>query len=266
MNRAVDNGVVPGPVTMRGRQQDILALLADGAERSVHELAARFGVTLMTVRRDLEALARGGHVTRTHGGVVLSRPGTVAFHFHQREERMLAEKAVVARAVAALVRPGMAISLDTGTTTLAVARALAGQCQLQVLTSSLAIAAVLYACEGIDLVLLGGRARKDNPDLYGELTEENLARFHVDLAVLGADAVNPDGLYTTQPDIARVSQAMLRHAGRRVLVADHSKFGHTAFLRFATWNDITTVVADDGMPAVERRWLKDTGAEIIYAR
>lgn len=250
---------------MNTRQRHILEWLQSGDELAVSELAARLDVTLMTIRRDLQALEEAGTIIRTHGGAVLSRPGKVEFTFQRQSERMLTRKRAIARAATVLIQPGMAVSLDTGTTTLEVARALAGMHDLRVLTSSLAIASALYACDGIDLVLLGGQARKDFPDLYGELTEQNLARFRVDVAVLGADAVHHDGLFTTHPDISRVSQAMIRHAAQRVLVADSSKLGQTAFIRFAGWEDIQHVVTDTAASPADRAWLADTGAEVLFA-
>ena len=190
------------------------------AEQSVGVLAHRFGVTPMTIRRDLDALERQGMVLRTHGGAVLARPGIVEFRFAERRRTHASQKQAIARAVAGIVRPGMKITLDTGTTTLEVARAIAGVPEITVLTTSLAIASVLYACEHIELVLMGGTVRKNDPDLSGVLTEQNLRCFHVDLAVLGADAVSAEGVYTTDMGIARGSQAMMVGAQRKVLVAD----------------------------------------------
>jgi DeoR/GlpR family transcriptional regulator of sugar metabolism len=250
---------------MNLRHRLILDWLQGGEELAVAELAARLDVATMTVRRDLQALEDAGKLVRTHGGAVLSRPGTVEFTFGRRQETCRAQKQAIARLACARIRPGMAISLDTGTTTLAVARALAGVRNLRVLTSSLAVASVLYPCDGIELILLGGQTRTDSPDLYGELTEANLTRFHVDLAVLGADALTRDGLYTTHPDISRVSAAMICHAEQRLVVADSSKLGRTAFIRFAAWSDVDALVTDAGADAENRRWLEETGVRVSYA-
>ena len=249
---------------MHPRHQSILDLLTEDRAVSVQQLAAKLQVTPATIRRDFDELQAAGRLERTHGGAVLSRSGRIEFRLKRRELQMAPEKQAIARAAARLVRPGMTLSLDTGTTTLEVARAIAGLGDLRVLTSSLAVAAALHPHPGIRLVLLGGQARTDEPDLFGELTEENLKRFHVDMAIIGADRVTPDGLYASDPEVVRVSRAMLLGADRSVVVADHTKFGTPAFYRFGTWDDIDTVITDHGLPAAARQWAKKK-TELVLA-
>lgn len=246
------------------RHEAIVKLLAAQEEASVQELANHFGVSTMTIRRDLTALEQEGSLKRTHGGALLSKAGIVEFAFREKERHFAAEKNAIARQAASLVRPGMAVTLDTGTTTLEVARALANTKRLSILTSSLPIASVLYAHDNIELVLLGGTIRRDNPDLSGWLTEDNLKRFRVDLAILGADAVDPDGVLTTDVSIARVSQAMISNARETVLVIDHSKFEKGGFVKFASWNDIDIVISDDGVPNSIRQWLESVVEKVTY--
>ncbi len=248
------------------RLQDILHLLAAQREVAVAELTRRFRVTPMTIRRDLDALAQAGKVTRTHGGALLAAPAVVAFEFDARRQTRLAEKEALARAAVALVAPGMTVMLDTGTTTLAVARALAGIRKLKVLTTSLAIASALHAREGLELVLLGGQVNRGSPDLSGPLTVDNLRAFRADLAFLGADAADARGLYTSSLAIAQVSRAMIQSAQRAVLVADSSKFGRTSFARFAGWDALDRVVLDAGIAPRELRWLRRAGPQLTVVK
>jgi DeoR/GlpR family transcriptional regulator of sugar metabolism len=164
-----------------------------------------------------------------------------------------------------MIQPGMTVSLDTGTTTLEVARRLPAIGRLTVLTSSLAIASVLHAGASIELILLGGAVRKDSPDMEGPLTEDNLKRFHVNLAVLAADAVTPAGIYVDTVGIARIAEAILRGAARKVLVADHSKFERAAFVRYAGVDEVDAVVTDGACPPATRAWLKPVARDVIYA-
>ncbi|MCG3149685.1 MAG: Glucitol operon repressor [Verrucomicrobiae bacterium] len=248
---------------MHSRHHEIIESLQAGRSVSVARLAARFRVTPATIRRDLDELQAAGRLERTHGGAVLSKPGQIEFRLRRREEVMAAAKKAIAAAAAGLVSPGMSVTLDTGTTTLEVARALSGIENLRVLTSSLAVAAALHPFEGIRLTLLGGEARRNEPDLFGELTEENLRRFRVDIAFIGADRVTPDGLFTNSPEVARVSQAMIRGAQQCVLVADSSKFGTPSFYHFSSWDNIHTVVTDTGLK--DRRWVT-RNAKLILAK
>lgn len=247
---------------MIARHQQILELLQQQREVSVQALAARFGVSPLTIRRDLDTLEREGAVTRTHGGAVFSPASVIEFAFRQRAQDHTAEKVAIARYVASLVPPGMTLVLDTGTTTLEVARALVGVPRLRVLTSSLAIAAALHTCTNLDLVLLGGNARHHSPDLSGPLTEDNLLQFQTEMAIIGADAVGREGLYTSDLGIARISRAMIACARETWLVVDSSKFTRRSFVKFADWSAITHLVTDEGLAEVDREWLSETPCQV----
>lgn len=251
-------------MTRRRRQDLILEQLARNDELSAEALSSQFGVNIVTIRRDLAALESAGLLRRTHGGAMPAPRGRVEFEFQQRQQAMTAEKAAIAEQAARLVRPGMAVSLDTGTTTLGLARRLATVAPLRVLTSSLPIAAELCRCDGIELVLLGGTVRKGSPDMAGLLTEDNLRRFHVNIAFIGADAATRAGLFTTDANIARVSAAMIANADQAILLADHSKFAASAFVRFALWNSISRAITDTGATPDQRAWL-NSATETTYA-
>lgn len=248
------------------RRAKILELLAHDGEISVQHLTALFGVTPMTIRRDLEALENQGSLTRTHGGAIFSQRAVAEFAFLEQGRKHQREKEAIAREAAQLVQPGMTIVLDTGTTTLEVARAVAGISNLTVLTSSLAIASALHASNNVELVLLGGNVRRRSPDLMGPLTEENLDRFRVRMAILGADGADSTGVFTTELSIARVSRAMVQCARETVLVADSSKFEHPSFVRYADWKNISRVVTDDGLPSAARKWLSKAVGDVHYVR
>lgn len=249
---------------MLKRHEDILDLLAQRGECTVQTLAEHFDVSTMTIRRDLAALETTGDIKRTHGGAFLSRAGVIEFSFREKEKLAAAQKQAIAREVARCIQPGMAITLDTGTTTLEVARAIAAIENLTVVTSSLAIASALYAQDNIELILLGGLIRKGNPDLSGWVTEDNLKRFKVDFAILGADAADTYGVLTTDVGIARVSQAMIENARETILVVDHSKFERSAFVRFASWEDVSRVVTDNGIDPACRAWLETVARRVDY--
>ena len=246
------------------RHARILDIVARDSSASVQALAAELGVSVMTIRRDLAALAQAGRLSRTHGGAVLSQAGMVEFSFKHREDRMAAEKRAIARVVAELVRPGMTLLLDTGTTTLGVARAIAAIENLTVLTTSLAIASELYPHENVQLLLLGGEVRRGSPDLSGPLTVDNLERFRADLAVLGADGARPEGVFTNDMNVARISAGMIQAAEESVLAMDSSKFQSTGLVKYADWREFNQVVTDSGVPTVVRQWLAETPTQVVY--
>lgn len=246
------------------RQEGILDQVARDGRVVVEALAERFGVSGMTIRRDLAELAEAGKLNRVHGGALAARAGLVEFLFQERASAMAAEKKAIGRRVAEMVQPGMSVSLDTGTTTLEVARALVSKKNIRVLTTSLAIASVLHASEGVEVILLGGIVRKTSPDLWGPMTEENINKFRVQYAILGTDAVTPSGLYTTDVSISRISRALIDNARESVVVADSSKFFRTAFVQHGSLSEITRLVTDEGCPPNAREWLEKSVKEVVY--
>mgnify|MGYP002641435331 CR=1 FL=1 len=251
---------------MNVRHEQIIQWLQARGEASAQDLSEHFGVSLMTIRRDLATIESEGRLTRTHGGAVLSSAGIVEFTFERQGKQHAEEKRAIAREVASMVEPGMSISLDSGTTTLEVAKAIAGIESITVLTSSLAIASVLYAHENIDLVLLGGMARKGSPDLTGWLTEENLKQFHVDLAIVGADGVSEEGAYNRTVELTRVCQAILKGGEKTMLVADHSKFSGPSFAKFSSLEDIDFIITDTGVSVKTCPWLVEHKKRVRYVK
>jgi len=247
------------------RLQQILDLVSHKHEVSVAQLTARFKVTAATIRRDLDTLEQQCRITRTHGGAMLTAPSVVAFSFQDRRQTQMQQKQAIARAAVTQLKPGMTVILDTGTTTLEVAKALVEISNLKVLTSSLAITSALFAHENLELMLLGGIVHRDSPDLFGSLTQDNLAAFRADIAFIGADAIDKDGLYTNNQSIAGVSKAMIKSAKKVVVVADSSKFDQSAFSQFTTWAKVDVLVVDRGLNQTQRRWVKKSAPQVIFA-
>ena len=252
---------------MNARQKKIMQLLL-GGEMSIKALSDQLGVVEMTIRRDLERLADSGRITRTRGGATLSGQGRIEFRFTQRRETLIDRKHAIANRAIEFIEPGMSVCIDTGTTTLEIARKLtdpAAPDNLSVITSSLAVISELHSSGAMTLILLGGILRKDNPDLYGKIAEDNLSRFHLDVAFLGADALGPAGAFTTDSEIARLSQAMIAHADKSILVADSSKFSARAHTRIADWLQFDALITDSLIDDASKGWLKAQEVNAIIA-
>ena len=247
------------------RQKHIVQQVGETGAVSVAALARRFKVSTMTIRRDLEELYQAGRLARTHGGAVASRSGVAEFLFEKQAADSMVEKQAIAHEVRKRIRPGMTVALDTGTTTLEVARALADMADLTVLTTSLAIAAALHTEPGIEVVLLGGTMRRHSPDLCGPLAEDNLGRFHVDVAVIGADAVTEQGMFTSDLSISRITRAMAQRADTLILAAAADKFQRKALYLCVELDAVDCVVTSTMCPADVRRWLKGSGVTVVYA-
>ncbi len=241
---------------MNRRQADMIELLGERGELEVAAVARRFGVTQATIRRDFQYLEDEGHLVRSHGGAIPSPAVLAQLAFVRKGQKNEAEKRAIGRAAAAEIRPGMTVALDTGTTVLEVARAIVNIAGIKVLTTSLPIAAVLHGQQDVEVILMGGTVRRNDPDLSGALTEENLRRFRSDIAVLGADAVGRDGLFTADMATARAAQAMMAGARRCIVAVDSTKFAASGLFRYAPWDDIAAIYTDVGVKGPDRAWLK----------
>jgi DeoR/GlpR family transcriptional regulator of sugar metabolism len=231
-------------------------------EVSIDELAGRFQVSGMTVRRDLELLESRGDVIRTHGGASLARRLTFEFSFRDKQNRNSRQKSRIARRAATYVEDGQVVMLDTGTTTLEIARQLADRHNLTVITTSLAIVSALQFAAGVRVVLLGGFLRGGSPDLHGPLTEQNAEMFRTDIAFMGADAVDSDGnTYADDLQLVNLNRKMAAHATRVVVVADSSKFGTQGMCRVLGPEDYDMIVSDS---EIDRNLLKRFAGKGIH--
>jgi DeoR/GlpR family transcriptional regulator of sugar metabolism len=251
-------------MSQESRQKQICELIARRGECSIEELVEQFGVSGMTVRRDLQALANHGKVIRTHGGAAMAERVSFEFEFLSRVREHQAAKEAIAVAAAAQVSDGESVILDSGTTTLELAKRLRGKKGLTVITSSLPNAAQLQFDREIEVLLLGGRLRPSAPDLAGALTESNLETLRADVAFLGADAIDRQGaVYQESPELARMLGKMAASAGRVFVVADSSKLGKTALWRFGRLSDWAALVTDAAADRSVLASLKKAGVRVI---
>jgi len=156
--------------------------------------------------------------------------------------------------------------LDTGTTTLEIARALVSNRKVTVITTSLAIVSELQFVDNIETVLLGGFLRKGSPDIHGPLTEQNLAQFSCDIAFVGADAF--DETATTYTDDLRVlnfDRQMAKIARRVVVVADSSKFGRQGTCKVFTPKEYNQLITDSQLSSKAVKIIKKTGINLELA-
>lgn len=228
------------------RQQAIAEILQSEGNVSNTELAERFGVNPMTIRRDLQQLESSGMLVRCYGGAMMAQRITLEFAFDERHQHQLEEKARIGQAAAGMVSEGDTVFLDTGTTTLEIARALVKRnIACQVMTNSLVIASELWGRGQIGLFLMGGQVRSGSPDLAGAMTEWMLEKVSADIAFLGSDGVDPSrGSFAADMETARIAERMVANAERVIVVADHAKLGRAGKARYAELPSINELITD----------------------
>ena len=248
------------------RHQQIVELLQARGHCGVDVLARELAVSEMTIRRDLQALAEEGRVARTHGGAAPVEQVLFEFEFLRRARENRAEKDQIGLAAAAMVPEGKSIILDSGTTTLAVARQLRLRRRLTVITTSLPIAAVLQRGGTTDILLLGGILRRESPDLEGPLTESNLESLKADIAFVGADGIDLNGeAYNGSLNTARLLEKAVKAATVVYVVADSSKLGRNALSKFGNLSAWSGLITDNGASAGHLSALRNAGVKVIVA-
>jgi DeoR family transcriptional regulator of aga operon len=249
------------------RRRTIFDIINKEGRALVTELAPRLGASEFTIRNDLNALHRQGLVQRTHGGALPVLPGTLLDPgFRSKESLRRREKERIGRAAAKLVAKDQSIILDSGTTTMAVARALRtlgpSIGRLTVITASMNIAAEL-AGSSIDVVLTGGFLREKSLSLIGPAAEETLRRFTADIAFLGVDGFDTQfGVTSPNASEAQIKQLMVKISRRTVLVCDFSKFGRRFLCVVAAPTQIHGVITDKKISRSYLKFMEDSGIAV----
>jgi DeoR/GlpR family transcriptional regulator of sugar metabolism len=248
------------------RQTAILELIRQRGGVRVSHLVSRFGVSDMTIRRDLEALAERGLVDKVHGGATLAGPGSAEEPgFAAKSVRQQAEKRAIAERAAALVEPGMAIALSAGTTTAALATLLADVRGLTVVTNSIPVADALYQDPRADqTVVLTGGIRTPSDALTGPVAEAAIGSLNVDVLFLGVHGMSPRTGFTT-PNLleAGINRCLVGAARRLVVLADHTKWETIGIATIAPLSDADVLVTDAGLPAEARSQIGDQVGELV---
>lgn len=246
------------------RQNKIREHFAEGPGVAISQLARTFGVSEMTIRRDLAVLEGKAQIQRTHGGAVLTERMMLEFDYRDRREHQRAAKRAIAAEARKLVTAGQRIILDNGTTTLELAALLQDGRDLTVITPSLAVASELQHAPGVEVILLGGVIRRGSPDLTGPVTEHSLELFSADIAFQGADAIGDDGsIYNSDLRLAQVDKLMRRVAQRSCILADHTKIGGTALARSGSIGDVDVFITTKGAAAPVLKRFAQLGTQVI---
>jgi len=245
------------------RHSEILRILQRLKSVSVQTLTERLGVSEVTIRKDLSLLEEQGRLSRTHGGAVLSedterlRPMPV-----RRRENTRLKEAIALRA-RELVREDDTIYLDAGSTCAAFARQIS-RMNLRVVTNSIDVVLELADAPQISLVSLGGSFRAEAGSFIGPLAVQALRNFQIETCFLGATGISGDGRFSSQNLIeAQLKGAAIECSRRCVVLADHTKFGVSAFSVFAVAENVDVLVTDSGFAHAQT--LEALGIEVLRA-
>jgi DeoR/GlpR family transcriptional regulator of sugar metabolism len=251
------------------RQQLIARLVQEHGRARVLELSRRFGVSAVTIRKDLQVLETEGRLIRAHGGAIASAGNRPESSFEVRERLRPDSKDRIGELAAGMVIDGESIAFDASTTALAAARHLrrrGGWVHLTVITNGLRIAQELAGIPGITVAMPGGFVRWEALSVVGPLGDGLFRKVNVQKAFLGAAGFSLEsGLSDATEEEAQIKRSMADAAQEVIGIVDSSKWGRSAFATFCRLSDLSAVISDGGAPASTVADLRSRGIDVHLA-
>lgn len=248
------------------RKEKILEYVRENRKATVQELCDSCSVSSATIRNDLRELEGSGLLVRTHGGALVKNKAKFELGTNEKKVLYQEEKADIAEKALTFIEDGDTIILDTGTTTLELARRLGRKRNLTVVTNDLDTALILDEIGIEKIVMLGGLLRSGFHCTIGNIGTGILASLNVDKAFMGVNGFSFEKGATT-PDLqhAEIKKAMIDAAAKVYMLFDHSKMGRKAFARFAELNEVDAVVTDM-VTAEEHKLFEDAGIDVCSVK
>jgi DeoR family transcriptional regulator, fructose operon transcriptional repressor len=246
------------------RRMEIFNLLQKNEVVELAELARRFNVSTMTVRRDLQMFERQGLLNMTYGSAYLKKEAIQEPSFAAKSNYLIEQKQYIGYAAAQFVQDGETIIVDCGTTPLQLLKYLSGK-RVTVITNSWPVISYVSGNPKIKLILAPGEYYEVSAGAFGNLTAEFFGHLHADKVFMGANGFSiVDGV--TEPDVETNAKKSIMAAGKkRFLLVDATKFDHTYLMQYAQLDDFDHVITDDSMDQTCRTKLEKVCKDVIYA-
>ena len=238
---------------VEARRSRLTQLLLERGYLPISDLCEELGVSEATARRDLSALESEERITRTYGGALGEFNATFT-SFRERLREGTDSKGAIARTAVSLIKSGMRVYLDAGTTTFAIAQELRRHLpeRLTIITNNLALLETLGSLPGAKTILLGGQLLERQSVLLGSGAVKAARSQEIDIAFLSAQGMNEEGLWNSQRDIIRLQHGVMKRAERACFCLDRSKLGRKAPDHLATWSKVGTLLSDLSLPEFRR--------------
>ncbi len=246
------------------RQREIAVATLQAGRVEVAELATRYHVTTETIRRDLSDLQQQKVVRRVHGGAVpWETTGFEPLLSVRRDQHDDEKRRIAIAAIDELPDTG-SIIIDSGSTLATFARAVPSSTALRIVTNALTIAQVLSERSEADVIVVGGKVRKNTLAMVDTEAIAAIEPLRVDTLFISSDGLSPaNGLSTPYREEAALKQAMIRAARRVVALVDHSKFGQEHFIRFADWSDIDVLITNNEADPADIAAIEAAGTSVV---
>lgn len=247
-----------------GRRAIILHKLETEGQVDVGALSQELEVSEVTIRNDLRRLEQKNMLIRARGGAIrLDRVGQ-DFSISDKSKLHFEQKKSIGMAAAKLVDDGDTIILDSGTTTLEIARNLGKHTKLTVITNALNVASQLAEHQDVNVIVPGGFLRKNSLSLVGTTAEDSFRNYFCDKLFLAVDGFSTThGLSTPNVEEAHLNRTMIDISKKVIVVTDSSKFHKRSFAFIAPVSQVDVVITDAGIPAEDHRKLENMGVQVI---
>ncbi len=245
------------------RRTEILNLINVNGKVSVNELSEKFGISVVSIRNDLAHLEKKGLLIKTRGGAIKSQPVNFDLSLNQKLKINYTEKQKIGKKAIEFVKNGDSIVIDSGSTTLEVAKNLE-EFDINLITNSLPIADICADFKKVNVIIPGGELRPEMRSLIGPITLNTINELRCDIAFIGADSISIDsGIYTPLISEAAISRAMIKIAKKVIVVVDSSKFSRKSLAKISSLDYIDIIITDNNIKKEELSKLQSTGIEVI---
>ena len=255
--------------SLKERQTLILQMLNENGRVSINDLMEKFSISEVSVRKDLASLEEKKLLLRVKSGAVNLQQYNESdeFSLAKKSLKHAEEKKRIGKLAASLIHDNDTIIIDSGTTTMEVAKSLGDLKHLTSITNSLSIAHYLCQLDKYSVIALGGQIRTTSESTVGLIAENSLNNYYCDILFLGVDSINLEkGMSTPNIEEASLNQKMIKSAEKVVAVFDSSKFEKRSFAFIANIDELDTVVTDEGITEEQKDYLESKGIEVLIAR
>ncbi len=246
------------------RRAFILKRLEEEEQVNVTELSRKFGVSEVTIRKDLRHLERKNILIRSRGGAMKQSLINIDLSIYDRRKQNIKLKEAIGAAAATMIKEGETILLDTGTTLMEMAKRLPKKIDITVITNSVDITFRLAEYPNIRVLMPGGILRRNSLSLVGELAAESLRAYYCDKYFLSADGVDIEkGMMTTNIEEASLAKINIRNSGKVFALIDSSKFLSKGITSIAPLTEVDTIITDSGISPEILNSLRGIGIDVV---
>ena len=248
------------------RRAKIIEYLELRGQVKVTDLSDEFKVSEVTIRNDLAQLEEKGLLIRSRGGAIKPQRVSIDYKLYEKSKKNFKEKQAIGKKAAELINDNDTIIIDSGSTTMEVAKNLSQFSNLTVITNALNIASQLVEFNNIKVIMLGGLLRNNSLSLIGPIAENSIKNYFCDKLIIGVDGIDSTyGITTPNIEEAQLNRLMINISKEVIVVTDSSKFLRRSFAFIAPASDIDTVITDSNIPKEEYERLVNAGVKVLIA-